>query len=490
MGKTKVNGKDKVAEPKGVLDINVEAARMVVASELAKAIAEPLYDGIAENIGVSALNAESNFGTGTLNVLGSAIATKTQSWDNPRLATAGKYIGEAIVRNTQELVLEKYGLGDPALTLMIQGMLERPTVSELIDKLQRQDALEKAIIRASTKRADTVVEKPVAVLTADNESAGGRLFGLHPSVEAANALHRLLLEGAGSAVPKISKTNPVGCQAHDCDVVMVDHSELNVGVDEVLISQGLMGIGIVCKPCFEKLQKNNALFADNSADGASLMGNENTVKLSDEEMAKLKAEYDRIIELEKHAADKLIQASKRSEITAAMADKAADEAAALEEAVEKGVVALKDQADKAKVERDTITKQAIELLDATKEAQKLWTSATKERVAFSTAHSAHLKTFERPGPTPQEIEAAGNTKTTVTLEDLQSGKVMVKDDGPKGDDPFGDLKPTDSCGCGSGKMYKNCHGKKAFVNPKNGKARIAKKGDIRKSEWLAKNKKA
>lgn len=54
-----------------------------------------------------------------------------------------------------------------------------------------------------------------------------------------------------------------------------------------------------------------------------------------------------------------------------------------------------------------------------------------------------------------------------------------------GFDPYPELAPEDVCKCGSGRMYKNCHGRKAFCNPKTGKIVRAKPGYIRVSEYKA-----
>ena len=499
MSKKKVNSKGKNAEGKqSSVSVNVEAGRQIISEYLAENVIEKLLDAAAENVGMEVIEADSFMGCTILNGIGSGIVTKMSASEDDSIATAGKYIGDALVRRSQERMLERAGLGNPALTVFIQECLKKTEVQEAISKLSEQDKVEDAIVRLSKQKESSVtVEKEpvVPVLGDDNEAAGGRLYGLTKDSDGSEAMLKLLKDGVKGHIEKVSVKHPMGCQAAGCSAVITDVNDLAVATDAILSAQGKPCAGLVgisCG-CYGRIKANNAKFVGNEAEGKSVMDAENNVSISDEELQKLQDEYSELIAQEKHAADKVVQAAKRAELVTNMADEADKKAAALSEAVENGAEVLKEEAAKAAADRDGLTTQAVELIDSTKEARALLETATKERTDFSIQHEAHMELLEKKPLTDAEIEERINAKHTnddknpvrVELEDLNGKKLK---DTKKAADPYPNLDPTDKCGCGSGRMYKNCCGARAFCNPKNGKIRKAKVGDIRKSEWLAKNK--
>lgn len=482
----KGNSNSKAASKPTIAQIYSEAGREACVDIMLEAGYDLVGDMLGEDAKLSVCN---NTIPNNVVMAGAASALMAEIPESAdvRVKKAGEYFFGGIIRNShRNIVNGMIGTNGDITVFIKDNILSHKESAEAVDQLIAEDAkIEAEQVKLSSAKADTVVEEkpePLPIITKDNASAGGRLMGTWDSVDAAEGMIRVLKEGVpgNDQLAPPSKKLPIGCQADGCSAVLTEHKQLHAAYDQVAGKAG-----IFCEPCKAKIDANNALVADGKA-GDSLVSEETTIELTDAEIEDLKAEFKRLAENVDITDQHFKHLQREADQVLAHLEQAESNQQKFKKAVDAGVDELAPELTKAEEDLALLTKQSDELADSTKAAQAALAKAKTGMVEFSTANRKHLNlindTADGKFDLPEEEGGSGNkVETKLDIKGEQA-----KSEG-KGADPFKGLKATDKCKCGSGRYYKNCCGRRAFCNPKNGKVRSAKPGDIRRSVWLAKH---
>lgn len=477
MGKNKKKAKAGSSKTKTIIAAagatNAEELRKFAARTLIEQGYDAAQDLVGENIKMELTN-NTTMNNILMGQTAAALKGRAEELEDPRIRTAGSYFFGGMVDIAAKNIADGNGMSHENLERFItEKILTNKEASEVVDQL-----LAEGPVKMSSANEDTVVEEepePInPIVTGMNEAAGGRLFGQFDDKEACEGMVAVLKNGVpnNEQLAAISKKNPIGCQADGCSEVLQDHVQLCATYD---VAAGKWAI--VCPGCEQLINDQNAKIKESGTEGTTpITGPTKTIEaLSDAEIEELRAEFKRLGQNVDVTDEHVKHLQREADVLIAHMGEAEAVQQKLKKAVDAGIEGFDEDLVKAEEDLAHLAKQADDLDSNTAAAQEALSKAKAGLVEFSSAHEDHLDLIKTMSDNPGDPEAISEPS--------------AKDGEKKSNDPFTDLSATDKCKCGSGRMYKNCCGRRAFCNPKNGKTRKAKNGDIRKSEWLAKQSK-
>jgi hypothetical protein len=473
MSKGKANGKGKTVVSAG--EMNKQAFLDETSSFIASLANEEIAPQVCTALGMEYVN-NSVANEVIRYIIGSSAESYFRHHSDAALAGPGERTGRAVRREASRDLLHAAGIGFDFFDDLIKGLMQN---KEFVEADTQTAAEEAANVRMSERKPASVDTEPEVeampepkVMVSDkkiNEPGKVRFFGAFDDIKSVTAIYHLLENGTPDILPAIKPTHPVGCQGIDCGIMLEKYENLYVGTDAVSGKSGFF-----CKKCLASIEEQNALFADGE-DAKAGLSKEKTVSFTEAELLAWREEYERLSANEAKANEHATKLTKEADSKLTYLEKTEGEVAKLQKAVDAGLEDFTD--DLAKVKTDLVAQEqeATEAITSVEAAKDALNRVREDRVKFSERHAPHMNLIiaGREGPINDEL---ATKLTNIGKPASEATKT----------DPYPNLKPKDICGCGTGsREYKNCCGRQAFCNPKDGKVRKAKKGDIRVSEYKA-----
>ena len=382
-------------------------------------------------------------------------------------------------------VMNIFGVSDDKIDEFWNGLLQVDVIKENMPALMAQEA---EILNASEQSGDSftfeedeadVVFEAILDVAAE---AKGRMAPVNDDIKDTEAYLRLLASSDGKTpgLEPISAKHPLYCRAKGCGKKIVKPEDAYAVFDSVSEAGS-----VFCLDHKDALGIQNAEYAAVTS-GDTPSNKSASAMPSGDELKALIEEYKGIVGELINAQDDAEKAEKKAKLAEKFFEKKDIEAKEVRDAVEAGAMSPDSSIVKGVNE---VMDRAMERVN---EATANWTSAQEalenveaKHVEFSKQHELYffeLKEMSENGSTDDALKLTPKNVKADTWKVQRDGGKIVRD-------PYPMLGKDDTCLCQPGhakkKLYKNCCGGTAWVNPKNGKTRKPRSGDVRYTEYFA-----